>query len=149
MGAARVFGIDHHADRLAMAERLGSTPLDFEKDDVAARVREATGGRGADVAAEATSTVAGLTSAASLVRQWGALLGLAVAVDRAAEFPIGAIAGRHIRFVPAGIPPVKNYIAPLVKMIANGVIDPSPIATHTLPPGGGGYELMAKRATAP
>lgn len=148
MGAARVFGIDHHAGRLAMAERFGSTPLSSESDDLVARVRQATGGRGADIAVEATGTLAGLTSASALVRPWGTLLGLGVAVERSAEFPIGALAGRHVRFVPAGIPPVKNYIASLVKMLVNGVIDPSPIASHTLPltEAARGYELMAQRA---
>jgi threonine dehydrogenase-like Zn-dependent dehydrogenase len=147
MGASRVFGIDHHADRLASAEKLGSTPLNFDTSDVTAAVREATGGRGADVAAAATGTFAGLMSAARLPRQWGALLNLGH-IEGEGEFPVRELSGKHVRFIPAGIPPVKNYIAPLVKMIANGVIDPTPIASHTLPltEAARGYELMAKRA---
>ena len=148
MGASRVFAIDHHADRLAMAETLGSMPLNFESMDAAAGVREATGGRGADIAAEATGTLAGLVSAAALVRSWGALLNLGVGIGRTGEFPIGGLAGRHVRFVPAGVPPVKNYIAALIKMLANGVVDPSSIASHTLPlaEAARGYEMMARRA---
>jgi threonine dehydrogenase-like Zn-dependent dehydrogenase len=147
MGAARVYGIDHHEDRLAMAARLGATPLSSD-GDAAGRIRAETGGRGADIAAEATGTLAGLTSAAALARQWGTLLGLGVAVEREGQFAIGGLAGRHVRFVPAGIPPVKNYIAPLIKMIANGVVDPSPIASHTLAlaEAARGYEMMAARA---
>jgi len=148
MGAAQVFGIDHHADRLEMAARLGAVPLNSETDDIAARVRDATGGRGVDIAAEATGTLAGLTAASPLVRPWGSLLGLGVAVERDAQFPLGGLAGRHVRFVPAGIPPVKNYMAPLIKMLANGVIDPSPIASHTLPltEAARGYDMMARRS---
>jgi alcohol dehydrogenase len=147
MGAARVFGIDHHADRLAMAARLGSIPLNFEADDVAGRVREATGGRGADVSVAATGTMEGLVSAARLPRQWGALLNLGHLLGDG-DFPVRELSGKHVRFIPSGIPPVKNYMAPLVKMIANGVIDPSPIASHTLPltEAPRGYDLMAKRA---
>jgi threonine dehydrogenase-like Zn-dependent dehydrogenase len=42
---------------------------------------------------------------------------------------------------------VKNYIAPLMKMLANGVLDPTPIASHTLPleEAPRGYEIMAGR----
>ena len=148
MGAARVYGIDHHPDRLAMAARLGATALNSDTEDAAARVRAETGGRGVDLAAEATGTLAGLTAAAALPRQWGTLLGLGVGVEREGQFPVGGLGSRHVRFVPAGIPPVKNYIAPLIKMIANGVVDPRPIASHTLPlaEAARGYEIMAARA---
>jgi threonine dehydrogenase-like Zn-dependent dehydrogenase len=147
MGAGVVIGIDHHPARLAAADKLGSLTANSESDDVPARVRAATGGRGADIAVEATGTLAGLVAASALARPWGALLNLGVGLERAGEFPVGALAARHVRFVPAGIPPVKNYIEPLVKMIANGVIDPSPIATHTLSleDAPRGYELMAER----
>ena len=111
-------------------------------------MREATSGRGADIAAEATGTMAGLAAAAPLVRQWGALLGLGVGLERDGQFPLANLAVRHVRFIPAGVPPVKNYIAPLIRMLANGVIDPSPIATHTLPldEAARGYEMMASRS---
>ena len=147
MGAARVFGVDHHDYRLAAAEGLGSIPLNFEKDDVPARVRDATGGRGADIAVGASGTLAGLVAAAALPRQWGTLLNLGHLVGEA-PFPIGELAGKHVRFVPSLIPPVKNYMAPLIKMIANGVIDPSPIASHTLPlaDAARGYDIAARRA---
>jgi threonine dehydrogenase-like Zn-dependent dehydrogenase len=38
-------------------------------------------------------------------------------------------------------------MAPLLKMLARGVIDPSPIASHVLPLAEAprGYELMARR----
>jgi threonine dehydrogenase-like Zn-dependent dehydrogenase len=148
MGAARVYGIDHHRDRLAMASRLGSIPVNSEGEDVGARLREATGGRGVDLGAEATGTLAGLVLAAGLVRQWGTLLNLGLGLERQGDFPISGLATRHVRFVPASVPPVKNYIAPLVKMIANGVMDPSPMASHVLPltEAASGYAMMAARA---
>ncbi|HXH23239.1 MAG TPA: alcohol dehydrogenase catalytic domain-containing protein [Dehalococcoidia bacterium] len=147
MGAATVIGIDRHASRLAAAERLGSAAVSMESGDPLSRVRGATGGRGADLAVEATGTLAGLVAASALARPWGTLLSLGVGIERAGEFPAGSLAGRHVKLVPAGIPPVKNYIEPLMKMLANGVIDPSPIATHILPleEAPRGYDLMAGR----
>jgi len=148
-GAARVIAVDHHRERLAAAERLGSIPLNFESEDVVARVRALTDGRGADIAAEATGTAAALAQAAHLARPWGALLNLGGPIERTVDgFPLGTLVSRHIRFVPAAMPPVKNYIAPLIKMIAQGVIDPLPIASHTLSLSEAprGYRLMAERA---
>ncbi len=148
MGAARVIGIDHHAERLAAAKSLGAMTLSSEETDVGGRVRELTDGRGVDIAVEATGTTKGLADAAGLARAWGRVLNLGLGVDRmVSDFPLGAMLNRHVRLVPASVPPVKNYIAPLVKMLAQGVIDPTPIATHVLPLSEAprAYELMAKR----
>ena len=147
MGAAAVFGIDHHADRLEAARRLGSIPVDFEREDAWSKVRERTEGRGADLAAEATGTAEGIRTALALARPWGTVVNLGVFFDQGMEFPIGQVVLGHVTLKPAGIPPVKRYIARLVKLIARGQLDPSPIASHVLPLAEAprGYELMAKR----
>ena len=148
MGAAQVIGVDHHTDRLAAAAKLGSVTVDFDGEDVLARVRDLTSGRGADLAAEATGTAQGIAQAARLSRPWGRVLNLGVGMERsAADFPLGAFTARHVRLIPAGVPPVKNHIATLVRMLARGVIDPTPIASHVLPltEAPQGYDLMAKR----
>jgi len=148
MGAARVFAVDHHADRLAAAERLGCIPLDFDSDDVGARIRAATGGRGADLVIEAVGTAAAVASGAGLARPWGTLLSITLGVEPEATFPIGRLTGRRVRLLPAYAPAVKNYMAPVMKMLTRGLLDPSPIVSHVLPlaDAARGYELMAKRA---
>jgi threonine dehydrogenase-like Zn-dependent dehydrogenase len=51
-----VTGLGRDARKLALAKELGADhTLDVERDDVRARVRELTGGRGADVVVEVTS----------------------------------------------------------------------------------------------
>jgi threonine dehydrogenase-like Zn-dependent dehydrogenase len=53
-GASRVFGVDEVPERLAMAARHGVETIDTSSvDDVPARVRELTGGRGADAVIDA------------------------------------------------------------------------------------------------
>jgi threonine dehydrogenase-like Zn-dependent dehydrogenase len=148
MGAACVVGIDHHEYRLEAAEKLGSIAVDFERDDVVGRVNELSGGRGADVVVEAVGTAAALGQAVSLVRPWGRLVGLGVGIEPKAEFPIGDLTSRHVQFISAGIPPVKNYMAPLSRMLVNGVLDPAPIASHLLPldDAAKAYELIATRS---
>lgn len=149
MGAARVIGVDHHDYRLAAAEHLGSLPLDFEREDVAARTRALTGGRGVDLAVEATGTAEAITRAIGVTRQWGTVLNLGVGIERSAhDFPVGALAARHVRLITAGIPPVKNYMAPLIRMIERGTLDPTPIVSHvlSLEEAPRGYDLVARRA---
>lgn len=147
MGAGQVFAVDHHDYRLAAAASIGSTALDFTRDDVATTVRSATGGRGADIAVEAVGTSRALSDASALVRRRGALLNLGTELDDAASLSVRHLTGDHIRLVPAGSSPVKNYMAPVLKMLLRGVIDPSPLISHTLPldEAPHGFELMSQR----
>jgi alcohol dehydrogenase len=147
MGAGAVFGVDHHAYRLAAAAEAGATPLNFESDGVATTISDATGGRGADLVVEAVGTAEALAEATGLVRPWGTVLNLGTGIEDAGDFPIGRLAAKQARLISANIPPVKNAMAALARMIARGVIDPMPLASHTL----GlddvqqAYELMANK----
>jgi threonine dehydrogenase-like Zn-dependent dehydrogenase len=61
---ARVVGIDLLAERRAMALRLGAAAvLDAAEGDVAARIKDMTGGRGADVCVEASGSTRALHTA--------------------------------------------------------------------------------------
>ncbi len=147
MGAATVFAIDHHDYRLEAARKLGSIPIDYDREDARSKVLERTEGRGADVAAEATGMSEGVRAALALTRPWGTVVNLGVFFDQSMDFPIGQWVLGHITLKPAGIPPVKRYIPRLVKLMAQGRLDPSPIASHVLPLAEAprGYELMARR----
>jgi glutathione-independent formaldehyde dehydrogenase len=52
-GAARVFVADLEADRLALAEKFGATPVNLTDGDPAQQIIDATGGAGADRGIEA------------------------------------------------------------------------------------------------
>lgn len=73
-----VTGLSRDATRLAIARELGCTTLDAEQSDAAALVREATGGRGADVVMEAGGHPSAVKQAVSLARKGGriGLMGL-------------------------------------------------------------------------
>ncbi|MBM7061896.1 glutathione-dependent formaldehyde dehydrogenase [Pseudomonas sp. UL073] len=53
MGAARVFAIDHHEDRLRMARQQGAEIIDFDQEDPIETLRRLTGGIGVDRAIDA------------------------------------------------------------------------------------------------
>lgn len=145
-GAGRVYAIDHHRDRLAMAERLGGIAIP-PGDDAGEVIRAATGGRGADVAVEATGTSGGLLDALALVRPSGSFLSLGIQLDASIEFPIASFNGRQIRWRAAPVPPVQRYIPRLLRLVDAGALDPAPIATHvlSLEEAPAAYAMMANR----
>jgi len=145
MGAGRVLALDHHDYRRRAADALGATSVDG--GDPAAAVRDLTGGRGADLAVEATGTVSGLTQALALCRPWGTALSLGIGFD-GGEIPSAALTDRSVFLVPARPAPARNYLTAVMRMIAHGVIDPAPLASHTLPRAEAprGYEIMANRS---
>ena len=51
-GASQIFVVDGQPDRLALAEAIGATTIDTKDGDVSDRIRELTGGLGADCGAE-------------------------------------------------------------------------------------------------
>ena len=105
IGAGRIFALDHHNYRLAVAEQLGATPLG---EDANSALLAATGGRGADVAVEAVGRVEALARALDLTRQWGTLLSLSLGMEEEASFPIGRLVQKKVRLLPAYAPAVKN-----------------------------------------
>lgn len=68
-----VFAVDAVDDRLAEAERWGAIPLKLGRDDVKAKVLEATNGRGADAVIELVGNAGALKSAFEIVRPAGCL----------------------------------------------------------------------------
>lgn len=79
VGAAFVAASDVHDYRLGLARRMGADlVLDSRNDDVAARIRESTGGQGADVVLEMSGHGDGLRDGLRSLRNggWVSVLGL-------------------------------------------------------------------------
>lgn len=70
MGAGLIM-ISGSGNRLQAAERLGAIPIDYHKEDVAARVRELTGGLGAKRVIECSGTEIGVQQACNAVAKGG------------------------------------------------------------------------------
>ncbi len=51
-GAGQIFCVDIHSAKLERAAQLGATPIDATRGDAAAQIKDATHGRGVDVALE-------------------------------------------------------------------------------------------------
>jgi 2-desacetyl-2-hydroxyethyl bacteriochlorophyllide A dehydrogenase len=146
-GPAAVLAVDHHAYRLAKAKELGSIAIDFDHEDAAARVRDYSEGRGADVVVEAVGKAEALSTALELLRPWGTLVTMGIFMEPSFELPLRDFNVRHLTWRASPVPPVKNYMPRLISLVVRGRLDPSPIVSHVLPleEAPRGYQLMADR----
>jgi glutathione-independent formaldehyde dehydrogenase len=168
-GAARVFAVDMHADRLGIAEKFGGTPVNIADGNPAEQVLEATHGAGADCGVEAVGYQAHEPSGherPELVMDWltesvrptGRLGVVGVympqdpgaATEEAKDGRIGFDFGRLFQkgqAVGTGQCPVKRYNEHLRDLIIAGRATPSDIVSHELPlsEAPGAYDKFDKR----
>jgi glutathione-independent formaldehyde dehydrogenase len=153
-GAARVLVVDMQADRLALAERFGATPIDIAGGDPAGQIMDATGGAGANRGIEAVGYQAHdpagdehsemvLDSMVGAVRTTGGIgvVGVYVPSDPKAASEgtqEGRIGFDHGTFfqkgqrMGTGQCPVKRYNEQLRDLIIAGQATPSLLVSHEL-----------------
>ena len=126
-GAAQIFAIDTVADRLAMAERFGATPLHLTDDDPKKAVRAATGG-GVDVTVDAVGDPGPLALAVSLTRDAGIVSGIGAYAGKG-EVPLGLawLKGLQLRL---GLANVIAHVDRVLALMQAGILDPAPLVTH-------------------
>lgn len=126
-GAAHVFAIDTVADRLAMAQRFGATPLHLTEDDPKKAVRAATGG-GVDVTVDAVGDPGPLALAVSLTRDAGTVSGIGAYAGKG-EVPLGLAWLKGLQ-LHLGLANVIAHVDRVLALMQAGVLDPSPLVTH-------------------
>lgn len=154
-GAARVFSVDMHDDRLDIARQFGAEPVSLTDGDPAGQIIEATGGMGADCGVDAVGYQAHDPSGQErpeLVMDWlvesvratGRLGVVGVympqdpgaATEQAKDGRIGFDFGRLFQKglrLGSGQCPVKRYNEQLRDLIIAGRATPSKIVSHELP----------------
>lgn len=154
LGAERVIAIDTVPERLALAQAGGAETIDFLAEDVYERIREMTGGRGADACIDAVGTEADASSsfdaridrikvatfmgtdrphvlrqAIQCCRNFGIVSIVGVYGGSLDKIPMGSAINRGLTFRMAQTP-VQRYLPTLLKRIEDGNFDPSFVITH-------------------
>jgi len=153
LGAERVISIDSIPVRLKKAKEAKAETLNYEVDDVVAKLKEMTGGRGPDSCMDAVGLEAHGTSVDALYDKAKQAVRLetdrthalrqAIQVCRKAgtvsipgvyaaivdKFPLGVAFGKGLT-LKMGQTHVQRYTKPLLERIEKGDIDPSFIITH-------------------
>jgi len=149
MGAARVIGVEGDPARAEMARRMGADiVIDPDSTDVVEEVRRLTDGIGADVAIEALGLQVTFESALRCVRPGGTVSSLGVYSGKL-QVPYEAFAaglGDHT-IVTTLCPGGKERMERLMRMVASGRFDPTPLITHrfTLDQIVEAYDLFSNR----
>jgi 2-desacetyl-2-hydroxyethyl bacteriochlorophyllide A dehydrogenase len=129
---ARVIAIDSVEQRLAVAESFGAIPLNLAEQDVRAEVRKLTERRGGvDVAIDAVGNPEVLDMAIRLARSCGRVQCLGVYAERG-EIHLG-LAWLKSLTVRGGQANVIAHLDPVLAMLADGQLDPTPLVTRHMP----------------
>ncbi len=153
--ASKVFVVDRHPDRLALAEKIGAIPIDDSKGSPVDQVLEQTNGRGADRGCECVGYQAHdpqgtehpngtMNSLVRSVRYTGSIGVVGVFVPADPGAPDASVRGGEFPFdfglfwfkgqrIGTGQCPVKSYNRHLRDLIHFGKAAPSFIISHELP----------------
>jgi 2-desacetyl-2-hydroxyethyl bacteriochlorophyllide A dehydrogenase len=145
-GPARILALDQVASRLAMAQRLGATPVEVGRQDPRTAVLDATDGRGADAVIEAVGTAATVQLAFDLVRIGGTVSVVGVLMQPDFPFPMGTAFMKDLTF-RIGLVNVPRFVHTLLPLVRSGRIDPTLLISHRLPLAEGrrAYELFDRK----
>jgi len=127
-----VIAIDAVPERLELAAQLGAVAVDMSRTDPLKAVREHTEGRGADVVIEAVGSPESVRACFTYVRGGGTISVVGMCAAPELPFPMFQAFLRDISF-QVGVCPSRNFMAPLLALIAEGRLDPSLVVTHVLP----------------
>jgi 2-desacetyl-2-hydroxyethyl bacteriochlorophyllide A dehydrogenase len=127
-GAGRVLAIDTVEDRLEMARSFGADAIHLTEDDVRARVKDATEGRGVDVTVDAVGHPDAFDMACRLTRKAGTVSAIGVYAERM-EVHMGVVWIKALT-VRTGHANVIGHVDEVVRLMDEGKLDPTPLVTH-------------------
>jgi 2-desacetyl-2-hydroxyethyl bacteriochlorophyllide A dehydrogenase len=127
-GADRVIAIDTVEERLKMAESFGAVPLHLTEDDVRARVKEETEGRGVDGTVDAVGHPDALDMACRLTRKAGTVSATGVYAEPI-QLHMGIVWIKGLT-LKTGQANVIAYVDPVLERLESGELDPMPLVTH-------------------
>ena len=145
MGAERIIAMSGHAPRQKLALEFGATDIVTERgDEGIARIKDMTGGIGADSVLECVGTQQSMQQAIKSTRP-GGWLGY-VGVPHGVAFDGSELFGAEIH-LHGGPAPVRRYLPHLIELVLGGKIHPGKVFDLTLPLNqvAEGYRAMDER----
>jgi 2-desacetyl-2-hydroxyethyl bacteriochlorophyllide A dehydrogenase len=131
LGAGRVLGVDPLPGRRAIAAAQGAEPL-APDDELLARVRDLTEGRGVDVALEAVGTDAALRTALDVVRPRGVVCAVGAHASDAMPMSTRQAFAKELTLRFAVGDPISTRDR-LIRIVRQRRIDPTFVISHRLP----------------
>ena len=136
LGVVTVIGMDRVPERVALATRMGAThTLNVDRDDVESSVRDITDGRMVDLVVEAVGhTAETINLGIRLIAQKGMVLPFGLPDEGGYPIRFAELFGKDGQLAPssAGLFDAHDIVTAM-GMIADGIIDVSPLITHHMP----------------
>jgi L-iditol 2-dehydrogenase len=126
-----VTGVGVDTERFKIAEGLGLEAVNIEKVDLAALVKERTGGRGADTAFVATGAPPAVAQATQIVKKRGRVTVIGI-FGRPVEVPMTEVVRREVSIVGAYDAQPQNF-GQSIKLAQSGAVKVEALLTHRLP----------------
>ncbi|MFC1407379.1 MULTISPECIES: zinc-dependent alcohol dehydrogenase family protein [Streptacidiphilus] len=145
MGAERIIAMSRHASRQSLAREFGATDIVAERgEDGAARIKEMTGGIGADRVLECVGDANSMRQALRSARP-GGNVGF-VGVPHGVEIEGTELFYSHVG-LRGGPAPVRQYLPRLIDLVLAGAINPGKVFDLHLPLSqvAEGYRAMDER----
>jgi 2-desacetyl-2-hydroxyethyl bacteriochlorophyllide A dehydrogenase len=130
-GAGPVLAIDTVEDRLAVAGSFGATPVHLTEQSPRDAVKQATAGRGVDVAIDAVGHPKAIDLAIRLSRNAGTVVAIGVYAEPC-ELHMGLVWIKGLT-LKSGQANVIGHVDRVLGMLAAGSLDPTPLVTNHLP----------------
>jgi len=131
-GATPVVGITRSADKRSLADSLGAD-LTMAGDEAAVeRVREATGGRGADVVIETTGMLPSVASAVRMTRSGGRVLLFGIITAKEGALPFYDLYFKELSLVGARVARSEDYPA-AIALVERGDVRLAPLVSNVMP----------------
>lgn len=146
LGAEKVLAIDSVPERLALATKLGASPVDRSRSKPLEAVREVTEGRGADVVLELVGSPQATRAAVDLVRPGGTIAACGVHTEAQFAFSPVEAYDKNLTY-RAGRCPARHYAERMLELLASRKYPVGEILTHRmkLEEGPAAYEMFAAR----
>lgn len=130
-GATEIFISDVRAHRLEIAKKLGATHVFDAKEDTEAMIREATGGRGVDLAIECAGAELALVSCLKASKSGGTIVVVGLGEDSDYTLPMVELAVKELD-IKGIFRYVYTYPA-AINLLASGAVDVEAMITHHFP----------------
>jgi len=127
-----VIGITRSAYKRNLAEQLGADVTLPSGPDAVRRVKDATGGHGADIVIECTGVPAGLAEAINMARLGGTLLLFGIMSAMQAALPFYQLYYKELNVVNTRAAKGEDY-PPSIDLVARGALKLKPLVTHVVP----------------
>ncbi len=131
MGAERVVAMSRHEQRQEIARKFGATDIVAERGkEGVGRIKELTGGVGADAVLECVGTNDSMLQAFGAARA-GSTVGF-VGVPHGVDLPVARMFAKNVGLA-GGVAPVRRYLPELLDLVTSGTVNPGLVFDQRLP----------------